>query len=139
MRIKTHKFSNCNCFICGEITASFDVEINPRKPTWQNRFLSSLGKVTCRIGCHQDENICPTCPPGGSKNIILCFLANKRYIRDSICTGYITKAGKHQGIHGKKDQNLSINKLINQLTCMNAEIKRGRRSGYKRWDPIRYR
>ena len=25
---------------------------------------------------------------GGSKNVILCFLENMRYIRDGICTGH---------------------------------------------------
>ena len=33
----------------------------------------------------------PTHPPGGSKNVILCFLENMRYIRDGICTGHIRR------------------------------------------------
>ena len=33
----------------------------------------------------------PTHPPSGSKNVIFCFLANMRYIRDGICTGHIRR------------------------------------------------
>ena len=54
----------------------------------------SLGKgssVICRILYNQGEKSSPNWPHGGSKNIILCFFANMRYIRDGICTGCIRR------------------------------------------------
>ena len=36
-------------------------------------------------------NFHSTRPPGGSKNIVICFLANMRYVKDGIRTGYIRK------------------------------------------------
>ena len=68
------------------------------------------------------KNVCPSCPPGGSKNILLGFLANIRYIRDGICTGYIRWIYPQV----KKDTKYLIKKSINQSACMNAEIESGR-------------
>ena len=72
------------------------------------------------------KNFRPTRPPGGSKNVILCFLANMRYIRDGICTGYIRRRIYISVPAGKKDKKYLIKKSINQSACMNAEIERGR-------------
>ena len=49
------------------------------------------GSVICRISYDQGEKFSPNRKPGGSKNVILCFLENIRYIREGICTGYITR------------------------------------------------
>ena len=49
------------------------------------------------------KNFRPTRPPSGSKNVILCFLANMRYIRDGICTGYIRRRIYISVPAGKKD------------------------------------
>ena len=64
---------------------------------------------------------------GGTKNVILCFLANMGYIRDIICTGYTIhkKADIHQ-ISVPQEKKETNKKLINQSACMNAEIERGR-------------
>ena len=72
------------------------------------------------------KNFRPTRPPSGSKNVILCFLANMRYIRDGICTGYIRRRIYISVPAGKKDKKYLIKKSINQSACMNAEIERGR-------------
>ena len=51
-----------------------------------------------------------------------------RYIRDVICTGYIKRQIHNGVLVGKKkiQKHKLIEKLINQSTCMNAEIEKGR-------------
>ena len=90
-------------FICGEIAAEYRQNEkcakpfgkNQTMPSWQEPVLhKSLGKgssVICRILYNQGEKSSPNWPHGGSKNIILCFFANMRYIRDGICTGCIRR------------------------------------------------
>ena len=60
------------------------------------------GSETQSIYYDQSETkLCPTHPTGGSKNVILCILANMRYVRDGICTGYI-KRWIHVSVPGDK-------------------------------------
>ena len=69
------------------------------------------------------NNFHPTRPPSGSKNVILCFLANMRYIREDICTGYIRKRIYISVPPGKKDKKI-FNQSINQPVWM-PRLKRG--------------
>ena len=69
----------------------------------------------------------PTRPPSGSKNFILCFLANMRYIRDCICTGYIRRRIYISLPAGKKDKSIySKNQSINQPVLMPRLKRSGR-------------
>ena len=58
-----------------------------------------------------------TRPPGGSKNVILCFLENMRYIRDGICTGHRRSRICISVPAGKKDTKNILIKIqsINRL------------------------
>ena len=58
-----------------------------------------------------------------------CFLANMRYKRDGICTGYIRRQIYISVPTSKKDKKYVIKKSFNQSACMNAEIERGRGGG----------
>ena len=85
--------------------------------------------MICRISYDQGENFSPNRTPGGSKNVILCFLENIRYIREGICTGYIRRQIYISVPAGKKDKKYLIKKTINQSACMIARIERGRGGG----------
>ena len=71
----------------------------------------------------------PTHLPSGSKNVILCFLANMRwFIRDGIFTG--DQSGYTAQVHSTHpcilySHDFLKKESINQLTCMNSEIKGG--------------
>ena len=80
--------------------------------------------MTRRSSYDQGENFSPN-PPSGSKNLIHCCLANMRYIRDGICTGYIyKKAGTHQcslGYKRYKVINQKIDQSISLYECREGE------------------
>ena len=56
------------------------------------------------------KNFHPSTPHSGSKNIILCFLENMRYIRNGICAGYIRRWIYISVPAGKKDTKYLIKK-----------------------------
>ena len=85
----------------------------------------------------------PTRPPGGSKNVILCFFSKYEIHRGRHLYRIHKKAGTHRFTHvWKRYKVINFNKLINQSAWVNAKIERGmggkvffpqQRSRYKSW------
>ena len=112
------------------------VKILPIPTSFQNAPINSntstcLGKVAewlAEPNTIRMKNVHPTHPAGGPKNLILCFLANMRYIRDSFVQDTYSKKADTQytSVYPWVKKCNIINPKIEQSACMNAEIESGR-------------
>ena len=82
------------------------------------------GPVTCsnKTKSRWKNLFTQTHRPSGSKNVILCFLENMRYIRDSICTGHKRRrVNSTVYLQVKKDTKIPRQNVVFPLTLFDCQ------------------